>query len=413
MTINIHWIFYLRKSAGKCLLASITATLLGLGLAAPSVAQMQMAGCADFTNRVLETARGTPSISSDVAVSNWQDNAACLFRYLNSIEASAPLSGETISRLRVISGILRTMIELNPKEFRTVFESNVTYRSARMLVLAASSSEQVLRLNASFVLANIVNPSLTCVIVDHLADPDLARSESGRNGRANLLGILRAMANWADPFTRALMREALAATASQINAETNVETAKSLILDLQKRLNLPIRKPLQSSTGCEGYMPQYAASAFENARRLVEIANNALDRDSAVVLDSIRSLTSVAGGGNAPVAVTAREVFWPLTRSASQSVRLEARRAIRQAYCYQERNTTREPAGRYLVICHMSAELCERTRGPNLREGIRQTSCVLVQREAGFEDLEGDGHDGALFRYKPTAYAEPYPTLPD
>lgn len=160
-------------------------------------------------------------------------------------------------------------------------------------------------------------------------------------------------------------------------------------------------------------MPQYAASAFENARRLVEIANNALDRDSAVVLASIRSLTSVAGGGNAPVAVTAREVFWPLTRSASQSIRLEARRAIRQAYCYQERNTTREPAGRYLVICHMSAELCERTRGPNLREGIRQTSCVLVQREAGFEDLEGDGHDGALFRYKPTAYAEPYPTLPD
>lgn len=413
MFINIYRISDVLKPGGARLWAGIVTTLIGLGFAVPSVAQTQMVGCADITNRVLETARGRPSISSDVAVGNWQDSAACLFRYLNSVEASAPLSVETISRLRVVSGILRSMIELNPKDFRAVFESNSTYRSTRMLVLAASSSEQVLRLNASFVLANIVNPSITCVIVDHLSDPDLPRSESGRNGRANLLGILRAMANWADPYTRALMREALAATDNQIRIEANVETAKSLIVDVQKRLNLPIRKPLQSSNGCEGYTPQYAGTSFENARNLLEIVNRAQDRDSTVVLAAIRGLLSITAGGSEPVAVTAREVLWPLTRSASQSVRLEARRAIGQAYCYQERNATREPAGRYLVICHMTAELCERTRGPNLREGIRQTDCVLVLREGGFEDLEGDGHDGALFRFKPAAHAAPYPALPD
>jgi hypothetical protein len=84
----------------------------------------------------------------------------------------------------------------------------------------------------------------------------LQLSEEGRNGRANLLGVLRAMANWADPYTRALMREALETSAAQIARETNVQVTSNLINDVRTRLNTPIRNALQQSENCKGFRPR-------------------------------------------------------------------------------------------------------------------------------------------------------------
>jgi hypothetical protein len=405
-------LFRAHFGCGRGLLAGLLAPFVIYACSVTAaMAQAPDPACSALLARVEETAGGSAALSSEVAATNWQANARCLMGYLGQIEANAPIPPATVNRLRVVAGTLRAMIELNAKDFRGVLSSASTYASTRSLALAAASQEQILRLNASFVLANIIDPKITCVIVDQLADPELQRSEQGRNGRANLLGVLRAMANWADPYTRALMREALETSAAQIAHETNVEVTGNLINDVRTRLNTPIRNALQQSENCRGFRPRYARRAFDNAADLSEpVAKNA-SPDLSGANAAIGSLAELARSGSGPVATTAQEAIWPLTRNTRPDINDNARRALRQAFCYQERNSARDNAGRYLVICHPTAELCERTRGPNTRESVRQTNCTLVQRDTGFEDLQGGGYDGALFRYSPSAFPAPYPPI--
>jgi hypothetical protein len=81
------------------------------------------------------------------------------------------------------------------------------------------------------------------------------------------------------------------------------------------------------------------------------------------------------------------------------------------AFCYQEENTNRQPAGRFLIICHWTKEQCERTRGPNTSPGVAQSACEPVQLAGVSWKYAPGGFEGAWFQYSPSAFGPPFPAV--
>jgi hypothetical protein len=101
-----------------------------------------------------------------------------------------------------------------------------------------------------------------------------------------------------------------------------------------------------------------------------------------------------------------------LRNSPDKTMRDAVVQALQEpAFCYQEENTNRQPAGRFLVICHWTKEQCERTRGPNTSPGVAQSACEPVQLAGVSWKYAPGGFEGAWFQYSPSAFGLPFPTV--
>jgi hypothetical protein len=119
------------------------------------------------------------SLDSNREVRLTLSSAAIAFRRIFS--AASPESGDK-ERLRQLIGRLRGFDDIE---------------TTSALSFAARSSDRDLRLNAVLILGNIIDNTTVCVPLAHLNDSTLLMSESGINGRANLLGIVSVVAPWA------------------------------------------------------------------------------------------------------------------------------------------------------------------------------------------------------------------------
>jgi hypothetical protein len=123
----------------------------------------------------------------------------------------------------------------------------------KVLAWAARSDDAGLRLNAANILANVVDNTTICFIVHHLRDSSISRP-----GRANLLGVTRAMASYAYKDNV----EAIAAVLGRIGAALNSSSGdltqtRSIMVDITDRLqrsankNAPI--PVELRDFCKDY----------------------------------------------------------------------------------------------------------------------------------------------------------------
>jgi hypothetical protein len=102
-----------------------------------------------------------------------------------------------------------------------------------------------------------------------------------------------------------------------------------------------------------------------------------------------------------------------LRGAADKTMRDTAVQALKEpATCYQEEDTRRQPARRYLAMCYWSKEECERTRGPNSSPAVRQSACAAVQIAGLSWNYATGGYAGGWFQYSPTVFGAPFPAIP-
>lgn len=98
-----------------------------------------------------------------------------------------------------------------------------------------------------------------------------------------------------------------------------------------------------------------------------------------------------------------------LRNNSDKTLKETAALALFTPTCYQEEDTNRQPAGRYLSMCYWSKDQCERVRGPNLRKGISQSNCETINLSGVEWNYSKGGFEGAWFQYSPTPFGAPFP----
>jgi hypothetical protein len=101
-----------------------------------------------------------------------------------------------------------------------------------------------------------------------------------------------------------------------------------------------------------------------------------------------------------------------LRNSRDKTMRDTAVEALQEpAICYQEEDTNKQAAGRFLVMCYWTKEQCDRTRGPNTRPGVTQSTCEPVQLAGLSWKYATGGFAGAWYQYSPSAFGPPFPAV--
>lgn len=141
----------------------------------------------------------------------------------------------------------------------------------RVLAAAARSDDKITRVYSALILSSIIDNSTACVVLDNLFDEDIATTEHGIIGRANLLGIVRSLARWAYKENFDTIKKVIDFTEGQLQGQvTGVEKTRSILADLEDRIS-PARQlsnsighfadqPIPDSlrAGCEAYLPRFA-----------------------------------------------------------------------------------------------------------------------------------------------------------
>jgi hypothetical protein len=134
------------------------------------------------------------------------------------------------------------------------------------LAFAARSEAQNLRVNATRVLADIVDNNNVCVVIDHLYDPELDTSPHGPSGRVNLLGVVSVQAIWAYRENHANIETLVRETRRRLEGQPEVSQTLSVLDNIDQRLRYQAsqgggssRMPLPpDQRRCADYSPVWA-----------------------------------------------------------------------------------------------------------------------------------------------------------
>jgi hypothetical protein len=182
------------KTLGLCALAIAFAMF-----ASPVSAQR-----CDRFNQSFVTGKGNAEqllqpFGNDLLIKN-PDAIPCLIAILTSLKpraVGADATQEDLARLIQATGGLRTILANEGSGAIRVFRRNDNLDAISALVAAARGTNQTARLNSAIVLADVIDNSGICVVIDHLYDPTLGDTNDGKSGRVNLLSIASVVAPWA------------------------------------------------------------------------------------------------------------------------------------------------------------------------------------------------------------------------
>jgi hypothetical protein len=158
------------------------------------------------------------------------------------------------------------------KGFRAIDDLGVI----RTLLDMAAIDDRGIRINASLILANVVDNTTVCAVIDRLVTGNINDIT-----RYNLLQVVKIVAGYARPDVRQWIEEALASTQSQVEGAENATKTRALVDEIAGVLDTstPIGpKPLATK-----FPSDYGACAY---------------------LPGIESLESEAGGLAAPADTT-------------------------------------------------------------------------------------------------------------
>ena len=221
------------------------------------------------------------TVLRDQLLADWRPASKCLLLVLHqmSTRVSSPdLSPDDLQQFVKTTGALNTIIATF--DGRAVIEhlrANDTIQTASALSWGARNVERSARLNATMLLANIVDNNTICVPIDHLYDTDFIANESGINGRANLLSVVSVISPWAHRENYHNILRLIEQVGPQIEGP-NLDKTRSLVGDICRRLGLQetskarnMNTPLPSSLrACETYGSLWAGDKLQYDEELEE-----------------------------------------------------------------------------------------------------------------------------------------------
>jgi hypothetical protein len=185
-----------------------------------------------------------PAVRTSTAkalLANWQGSLASLIEAVNGFDGKSidgGLSKEDLDYLTRVTDVLRSIVVNNSPQAIQRFREIDKASTIRPLIWAARSSNQDLRVNATYILANVADNTNVCILLRHLREKDIST-----NGVVNLLQIAIAISSYI------YKENYVDAKATLVELRTNLATrqedvsrAYALIDDLSKRLEASINK---------------------------------------------------------------------------------------------------------------------------------------------------------------------------
>jgi hypothetical protein len=145
-----------------------------------------------------------------------------------------PIQREWLLR---ITGAMRSILATRGTSAIRDFRAADDLATTTVLAYAARSADAGLRVNATLVLADVIDDSTVCVPIDHLYDPDLLTPEGGTSGRINLIGVVSVVAPWAFRPTYENIRRLAAKLEADLDGKTDVRQASEVLANLKARLD--------------------------------------------------------------------------------------------------------------------------------------------------------------------------------
>lgn len=168
------------------------------------------------------------------------------------------------SALDAASGTPNDTTKLN--EFISLFRDKDNVAVVSVLTYAARSDIYDARLNSVLILGNIIDNTTVCVPIVHLNDPELDSTDYGKNGRANLLGIISVVAPWAYFENYDAIEQTRAVLSAKVGENPDYKTTRTILDNIDKRLrsqtnqtNRSVPLPGEFKTACKNYIDAYRA----------------------------------------------------------------------------------------------------------------------------------------------------------
>ncbi|MEQ1951500.1 hypothetical protein [Mesorhizobium sp. CN2-181] len=227
--------------------------------------------CDDFNQPI--TSKGSAEqmlqpFSNDLLVSEFA--TSCLVSILTALKPRIVVgvgwADEDVARLIQATGALRSILANGGPSAIRISRSNDNLDSISTLVTAARGNNQTARVNSAIVLADVIDNSGLCVVIDHLYDPDLGETNDGKSGRVNLLSIASVVAPWAYRENFENLGRLRDYIGPKLQQDNDAKRAMVLYTNLVDRMNYQndIRNPnmkqdLPSSMReCYSYVPVWA-----------------------------------------------------------------------------------------------------------------------------------------------------------
>lgn len=164
------------------------------------------------------------------------------------------------------TGAVRTLLANRGMRAINEFRDADSLDTIAVLAAGARGTNANARVNAALILSDVIDNSGLCVVIDHLYDPTLAESDSGRSGRLNLLGIAAVVAPWAFKENYQNLTRLQAYMGETLDREKDTRETRRVLQNLGDRLSFQDKSgnatkttPLPAdSRQCYAYTPQWA-----------------------------------------------------------------------------------------------------------------------------------------------------------
>jgi hypothetical protein len=184
-----------------------------------------------------------PAVRASAAkafLANWQVSLKDLMEAVNGFDGKqidTGLSKDDLDFFTRVTDVLRSIVvnyRLSIQKFRELDDQ----KTSRPLIWAARSSHRELRINATFIMANVADNTNVCIILNHLRQNDI----SG-DGIVNLLQIVGAVASYIYKENFQDAKTTLADLSKNLaTRKEDFSRSQALISDVSKRLEMSINK---------------------------------------------------------------------------------------------------------------------------------------------------------------------------
>jgi hypothetical protein len=218
----------------------ICAAILAMcGIAGSKSLLAQERACAgsDITRATLTTIKAankeTQARAAITFVQNWSSSLPDLMREIAEIKPSRLNSQPAEKQWAMfVIDLVRTMLATNDQAIRLFRLCPDRREAIKVLAWVTRGDDIAVRRNAANILANAVDNTTVCFVIHHLRDSTL-----NTPGRANLLGVTRAMASYA--YKENVVAISAAVALIEKNLEKSPEElsqTRSIIVDINDRL---------------------------------------------------------------------------------------------------------------------------------------------------------------------------------
>jgi hypothetical protein len=187
-------------------------------------------------------------------IEDWQNSFAVLIPELSAYNREVPkLSQKELQNFLAITDVLRSIVINKDKEGAIkAFRDQDDDQTIRSLVWAARSDDKDLRINATYILASVVDNTNLCIVLHHLQDKKISA-----DGRINLLQVASAVAGYAYHENVLAITETIGKVQEHVEDEKDVGQTRALLKDLLQRCDKSINKKQELPPALAKYCKDY------------------------------------------------------------------------------------------------------------------------------------------------------------